>query len=532
MTLSMILTHLALVVAALVFAILAGVPLGILCYFYPSARRVVLRVVDLIQTTPALALLGIIMVFMGAGKPTVIVGLALYSLLPIVRNTHLGLSQVPEYLIEAGRGMGMTRMYRLLHVELPLAAPIIFTGIRIATVNAIGTAVFASFVGGGGLGSFITTGIRQDDMEAILLGTGVLMAMALVLDLLMGLAERYLNSRTGQRSRTSRLIARAASAAACVAAAALCVVAFFPQRTDGLVLYQGEFSEVQLVNSMIQQLVEERHGIPVTIKDQMTAKNNFAELSGAGHSCDLMYTWDGTLLTTIMGLDTSDVPDGQTLYEFVDQRMRPPRPRHQRSHHGFPHPGQDGDGARRCGRGHHRHRPSRRLHRLSGECCGRSPDSGGQDGCAPQPGPQQGYGYLRHPRPGELLGGAFRGAAGCARPHRHPLPVHQHPGVRRDGPAPSALEFQRRGDHRAGKPGDGYQRLPPCVLGQLIEQPKPGKRAARKMMVTDTAVPAAFSFSPHPRNRFSRACPPVQISPPVTKATAGFSTGARAWPSD
>ena len=106
MTLSMILTHLALVVAALVFAILAGVPLGILCYFYPSARRVVLRVVDLIQTTPALALLGIIMVFMGAGKPTVIVGLALYSLLPIVRNTHLGLSQVPEYLIEAGRGMG------------------------------------------------------------------------------------------------------------------------------------------------------------------------------------------------------------------------------------------------------------------------------------------------------------------------------------------------------------------------------------------------------------------------------------------
>ena len=184
MTLSMILTHLALVVAALVFAILAGVPLGILCYFYPSARRVVLRVVDLIQTTPALALLGIIMVFMGAGKPTVIVGLALYSLLPIVRNTHLGLSQVPEYLIEAGRGMGMTRMYRLLHVELPLAAPIIFTGIRIATVNAIGTAVFASFVGGGGLGSFITTGIRQDDMEAILLGTGVLMAMALVLSLI------------------------------------------------------------------------------------------------------------------------------------------------------------------------------------------------------------------------------------------------------------------------------------------------------------------------------------------------------------
>ena len=116
MTATMILEHMSLVVAALIFAILVGIPLGILCYFYPSTRKVILRVVDLIQTTPALALLGIIMVFMGAGKPTVIVGLALYSLLPIVRNTCLGLDQVPEYLIEAGKGMGMTRTYRLIHV--------------------------------------------------------------------------------------------------------------------------------------------------------------------------------------------------------------------------------------------------------------------------------------------------------------------------------------------------------------------------------------------------------------------------------
>ena len=163
MTLSMILTHLALVVAALVFAILAGVPLGILCYFYPSARRVVLRVVDLIQTTPALALLGIIMVFMGRASPPSSWAWPLYSLLPIVRNTHLGLSQVPEYLIEVLPGHGHDPDVPPAPCGAPLAAPIIFTGIRIATVNAIGTAVFASFVGGG-LGSFITTGIRQDDM--------------------------------------------------------------------------------------------------------------------------------------------------------------------------------------------------------------------------------------------------------------------------------------------------------------------------------------------------------------------------------
>ena len=319
----MILDHISIVVASLLCAILAGVPLGVICYFYPAARRVILRVVDLIQTTPALALLGIIMVFLGAGKPTVITGLALYSLLPIVRNTCLGLDQVPDDLVEAAKGMGMTRLYRLAHVEMPMAAPIIFTGIRIAAVNAVGTAVFAAFVGGGGLGGVINTGIRQDDMNAILGGTGVLMLMALVLDTLMGIVERRMNSRTAAApAYRFRVVRRLGAAAAAVCVLGLCAWNFIPQDADGLVLYQGEFSEVQLVNSMIQQLVEDRYDLTVTIKDQMTSKNNFDELVGDGHSCDLMYNWDGTILTTIMGLDTADIPEGRTLYDFVNERLQ------------------------------------------------------------------------------------------------------------------------------------------------------------------------------------------------------------------
>ncbi|MSD39612.1 ABC transporter permease subunit, partial [Faecalibacterium prausnitzii] len=182
MTLSMVVEHLSMVVFAIVIAILIGVPLGLLCYLSRAARGVVLRVVDLIQTTPALALLGIIMVTpLGAGKPTVILGLALYSLLPIVRNVTLGLSQVSPAVKEAAKGMGMTRVYSLFHVELPLAMPMLFTGLRIAVVNAIGTAVFASSVGGG-LGNLINTGIRRNDVAMILSGTAALMAMALLLD--------------------------------------------------------------------------------------------------------------------------------------------------------------------------------------------------------------------------------------------------------------------------------------------------------------------------------------------------------------
>ena len=326
MTLSMVVEHLSMVVFAIVIAILIGVPLGLLCYLSRAARGVVLRVVDLIQTTPALALLGIIMVTpLGAGKPTVILGLALYSLLPIVRNVTLGLSQVSPAVKEAAKGMGMTRVYSLFHVELPLAMPMLFTGLRIAVVNAIGTAVFASSVGGGGLGNLINTGIRRNDVAMILSGTAALMAMALLLDNLMAFCERRMGRRDSSRrpGRHAILRRRLTAGAAAVLVAALCLPSLLPKDTSStLVLYDGEFSEVQLVNRMVQQLVEDRTGLEVNILDPMTSINNFKELTAREPSCDLMYTWDGTLLTTIMGLDTSDVPDGQTLYEFVDQRMR------------------------------------------------------------------------------------------------------------------------------------------------------------------------------------------------------------------
>ena len=164
MSFAMIWDHLSLVLSALILAVAAGVPLGLLAYLFPRIGKVLLWVVDLIQTLPALALLGVIMVFAGPGSPTAVIGLALYSLLPIARNCSLGLSQVPEHLKEAAAGMGMHPVYRLFHVDIPLAAPMLVTGIRIAAVNAIGTAVFAAFVGGGGLGGLLHTAIPQRDM--------------------------------------------------------------------------------------------------------------------------------------------------------------------------------------------------------------------------------------------------------------------------------------------------------------------------------------------------------------------------------
>ena len=159
MSFTLIFEHLYIVLLAALLSLVVGLPLGVISYLSPAVRRPILWVADLLQTVPSLALLGIIMVFLGAGKPTVILGITLYSLLPIVRNTCLGLQEVPAGLKEAARGCGMSRMGQLFQVELPNALPMIFTGIRIAVVNAIGTAVFAAFVSGGGLGGLLTKGL-------------------------------------------------------------------------------------------------------------------------------------------------------------------------------------------------------------------------------------------------------------------------------------------------------------------------------------------------------------------------------------
>lgn len=201
MTTTMVLDHLFIVAAAVGLTIVIGVPTGVCSYYFPRVGKVILKVAEVLQTVPTLALLGILMVFLGAGKHTVIVGLFLYSLLPVVLNTNVGLSEVDPSLKEMALGMGMTRMNRLFRVELPLAFPLIFTGIRIATVTSIGVAVFAASVGGGGLGSIINRSIRISDMRMLLAGTLALMGMAIVFDVVMGQVEKKLKLRLLGRSK-------------------------------------------------------------------------------------------------------------------------------------------------------------------------------------------------------------------------------------------------------------------------------------------------------------------------------------------
>lgn len=189
------LQHLFLVFTTVILATLIGVPLGIAAYFNRSLRKTILTAVDIMQTIPSLATLGIIMVFFGGGKLTTIFGLTLYSLLAIVNSTYVGFNNIPPEVLEAAKGIGMDRKTMLFKIMLPLSVPMIFSGIKISTVTAVGTAVFGTFVGGGGLGGVINRGIRIQNMEMIIKGMLLIMAMSLGLDAIMTKIEDKLNAK-------------------------------------------------------------------------------------------------------------------------------------------------------------------------------------------------------------------------------------------------------------------------------------------------------------------------------------------------
>jgi osmoprotectant transport system permease protein len=187
--------HVLIVLVAVVIAIAIGIPLAIWCTRHAQASRVVLRVIDAIQTIPSLALFGFLIpvpLIGGIGMRTAIVALILYSLLPIVRNTFTGIRGVDPVVRDAGIALGLTPRQLLTQVELPLAMPTIVAGVRIATVVGIGVATIAAAVGGGGLGTFIFRGVAMVDTRLILAGALPAAALALIADVLLSGVERML----------------------------------------------------------------------------------------------------------------------------------------------------------------------------------------------------------------------------------------------------------------------------------------------------------------------------------------------------
>jgi osmoprotectant transport system permease protein len=191
--LSATLAHILLVVISMSIAIIIGVALGLLIVHNRFLRSISLTLANIFQTIPSLALFGFLipLPFVGGiGKRTAIVALVLYALLPILRNTYVGLTGIDPAIIESAEAMGMTQPQILFRVRLPLALSVILAGIRTATAITIGIATIAAAIGAGGLGTFIFRGVALVDDSLLLAGAIPAAFLALTADFLLALVER------------------------------------------------------------------------------------------------------------------------------------------------------------------------------------------------------------------------------------------------------------------------------------------------------------------------------------------------------
>ncbi|MGY3777576.1 ABC transporter permease [Isobaculum melis] len=185
--------HLYISFFALLLGVVVAVPLGILLTRFHKAASFFIGLASILQTVPSLAILALMIPVLGIGKFPAIVALFVYSLLPILRNTYLGVKNVDPNLKDAAKGMGMTTMQQIIMVEVPLAMPVIMSGIRLGAVYVIAWATLASYIGAGGLGDFIFNGLNLYQTDLILGGAIPVTLLAMLTDFLLGILETKLS---------------------------------------------------------------------------------------------------------------------------------------------------------------------------------------------------------------------------------------------------------------------------------------------------------------------------------------------------
>lgn len=314
--LTLIREHIALVFISILVAVVIGVPTGILLTRHRALRGPVLGVANVMQTVPSLALFGFLipLPFIGGiGTRTALVALVLYSLLPIIRNTVTGILGVEPSVREAAVAMGMTDAQVLRQVELPLAAGVIVTGIRVATVIAVGVTTIAAAVGAGGLGVYIFRGLRQYDNNLLLAGAVSAALLALAADFLLGLIERQFSyERTRKPSVALKVAFAAIALAVVVGAVGLWRYTTTSAGQNRVVLGSKDFTESALLAEILAQMLEARG---VKVERRFELGGNLPHEALVSGTLDVYPEYTGTSFTAI--LRHAPVTDPRAVYEQV-----------------------------------------------------------------------------------------------------------------------------------------------------------------------------------------------------------------------
>ncbi|WHY84218.1 glycine betaine ABC transporter substrate-binding protein [Neobacillus novalis] len=321
--LSLLGEHLYLSIVSVVIAIIIGVPLGILISNEKKLSKPIIGTTNVIQAVPSLALLGFLIPFVGIGSTPAIVMVVLYSLLPIVKNTYTGLTNIDGDILEAAKGIGLTKSQTMRKVQLPLAFPMIMAGIRISAVTAVGLMTIAAFVGAGGLGYLVFSGVQTVDNHMILAGAIPACILALLIDFVVGKLESSLSytnkkkSATKSSKKAKKWIVGVASILL-IAAGSLKVYSI-ANAEDKIVIGSKNFSESLILGNMLADLIENKTDIQVERKLNLGGTQvAFSAIKNG--DIDLYVEYTGTGLVNILNQPPESNPD--KVYDFVQQEFK------------------------------------------------------------------------------------------------------------------------------------------------------------------------------------------------------------------
>lgn len=290
--LAALLQHISISLVSLLLAMLLAIPLAIWLVRYKKAAETVLQITGVLQTIPSLALLGLLIPFVGIGNPPAIIALVIYALLPIFQNTYIGLSEIDPSIEEAANAFGMSRMRKLIKVELPIALPVIVSGIRTALVLIIGTATLAALIGAGGLGTFILLGIDRNDVGLIFIGAVSAALLAICFSLLI---------RILQTSKLRVTIFSLAALFVLIGGISIAQSGLFAKEKVTIAGKLG--AEPEILINMYKLLIEENSDLEVEIKPNF-GKTSFLFNALKHGQIDIYPEFTGTVLESLV-----DVPE-------------------------------------------------------------------------------------------------------------------------------------------------------------------------------------------------------------------------------
>lgn len=303
----LLLEHLEISLVSILIAILFGGLVGILISEFQKTAKPTLGVINFLYTIPSISMLGFLIPFSGVGNATAVIALTVYALLPMVRNTHTGITNVDPAILEAAKGMGSTKIQILFKIKLPLAMPVIMSGIRNMVTMTIALAGIASFIGAGGLGVAIYRGITTNNAAMTMVGSLLIALLALVMDFVLGFIEKRMNKRSVKAKKTNRIIA-AIAVVLCLGIAG--GIFINTQQKDTLHIATKPMTEQYVLGEMLDILIEQDTDLNVELTQGVGGGTSNIQPAMESGEFDLYPEYTGTGWNMVLkhdGLYTEDL---------------------------------------------------------------------------------------------------------------------------------------------------------------------------------------------------------------------------------